>query len=145
MPGRIGFAGMTHLGLVSGVAASEKGSGSSASTPTPARIAALRQEELPVSEPQLDELVAKNAERICVSRPTPADLKACDCHLRGAGRCHRRSQGRAICGPINALLDRVFEAARSDAVIVVLSQVPPGLHAPQAARGTGSSTTRSRR
>ena len=35
-------------------------------------------------------------------------------------------QGRSDLATIDALLDTVFEAARADAVIIVLSQVPPG-------------------
>jgi len=54
----IGFAGMTHLGLVSGVSASEKGFSLVCFDPDAKRIEALREGRLPVSEPQLDELLA---------------------------------------------------------------------------------------
>lgn len=120
----IGFAGMTHLGLVSGVSASEKGFSLVCFDPDAARIAALRKGVLPVSEPQLDELVKKNAARLQFTAD-PADLKACDV-IYVAPDVATDDRGQSDLGTINALLDTVFAAARTDAVIVVLSQVPPG-------------------
>jgi UDPglucose 6-dehydrogenase len=120
----IGFAGMTHLGLVSGVAASEKGFPLVCFDPDAERIAALRKGELPVSEPQLDELVAKNAERLRFTSD-PVDLKACDV-IYVAPDVATDDLGQSDLRTINSLLDRVFEAARTDAALVVLSQVPPG-------------------
>lgn len=120
----IGFAGMTHLGLVSGVSASERGFEVVCFDPDAARIAALGRKELPVSEPQLDQLVAKNAARLKFIS-APADLKACDV-IYVAPDVPTDELGRSDLAPINDLLERVFGAARQDAVIVVLSQVPPG-------------------
>jgi UDPglucose 6-dehydrogenase len=120
----IGFAGMTHLGLVSGVSASEKGFSLVCFDPDAARIAALRKGDLPVSEPQLDELVKKNADRLKFTADT-ADLKVCDV-IYVAPDVATDDRGQSDLQTINALLDTVFAAARTDAVIVVLSQVPPG-------------------
>lgn len=120
----IGFAGMTHLGLVSGVSASEKGFSLVCFDPDAARITALRKGKLPVSEPQLDELVKKNATRLQFT-VNPADLKACDV-IYVAPDVATDDRGQSDLQTINALLDTVFAAARTDAVIVVLSQVPPG-------------------
>ena len=120
----IGFAGMTHLGLVSGVSASEKGFSLVCFDPDAARITALRKGELPVSEPQLDELVKKNAVRLQFTAD-PADLKACDV-IYVAPDVATDDRGQSDLQTINALLDTVFAAVRTDAVIVVLSQVPPG-------------------
>ncbi len=120
----IGFAGMTHLGLVSGVSASEKGFKLVCFDPDAERIAALQRGELPVSEPQLDELVRKNADHLRFTAD-PADLKSCDV-VYVAPDVATDDRGQSDLRTINALLDTVFEAARADAVIVVLSQVPPG-------------------
>lgn len=120
----IGFAGMTHLGLVSGVSASEKGFKLICFDPDAERIAALQRGELPVSEPQLDELVRKNADHLRFTAD-PADLKNCDV-VYVAPDVATDDQGRSDLGVINSLLDTVFAAARNDAVLVVLSQVPPG-------------------
>lgn len=120
----IGFAGMTHLGLVSAVSATEKGFTLVCFDPDAGRIAALRKGDLPVSEPQLDELVAKNTARLRFTAD-PADLKACDV-VYVAPDVATDDRGQSDLQTINALLDTVFEAARADTVIVVLSQVPPG-------------------
>lgn len=120
----IGFAGMTHLGLVSGVAASEKGFKIICFDPDEARIGALARRELPVSEPRLDELVGSNAGRLKFSSDA-VDLAACDV-IYVAPDVPTDDQGGSNLGPIDALLARVFDAARKDAVIVILSQVPPG-------------------
>lgn len=120
----IGFAGMTHLGLVSAVAAAEKGFRLVCFDPDPARISAISRGELPVSEPRLQELTANNAQRLAFTA-APADLARCDV-VFVAPDVPTDAQGESDLGPINALLDIVFGAAREDAVIVVLSQVPPG-------------------
>lgn len=120
----IGFAGMTHLGLVSGVSASEKGFSIVCFDPSPERISALSQGELPVSEPQLDKLVVKNASRLRFTSES-IDLKSCDV-IYVAPDVATDDQGQSDLQAINNLLDVVFDSARDNAVIVVLSQVPPG-------------------
>jgi UDPglucose 6-dehydrogenase len=120
----IGFAGMTHLGLVSGVCAAQKGFRAVCFDPDSARIARLQRGELPVSEPRLDRLVAANSKRLKFTK-APADLGACDV-IYVAPDVPTDDQGRSDLGTINLLLETMFEASRKDAVIVVLSQVPPG-------------------
>jgi UDPglucose 6-dehydrogenase len=120
----IGFAGMTHLGLVSGVCAAEKGFAVVCYDPDTERIANLCAQRLPVSEPQLDDLVQKNQARLkfCadISR-----LNECDV-VYVAPDVATDDSGQSDLSTINSLLDRVFDATRPDTVIVVLSQVPPG-------------------
>lgn len=120
----IGFAGMTHLGLVSGVCAAEKGFRVVCFDADAARIAALARAELPVSEPRLDALVAANAARLHFTAD-PVDLAACDV-IYVAPDVPTDDGGASDLGPIDRLLATVFDAAREDAVLVVLSQVPPG-------------------
>lgn len=120
----VGFAGMTHLGLVSCVAAAEKGFRAVGFDSDPARIAALKRGDLPVSEPQLDSLATKNAGRLTFTA-SAEDLSECDV-IYVAPDVPTDDQGESELAPVNALLDIVFDAARGDAVIVVLSQVPPG-------------------
>lgn len=130
----LGFVGMTHLGLVSGVSASEKGFRVVCFDPDAARISPLVQGVLPVSEPSLQELVLKNKARLAFTSD-PAALLACDV-IYVAPDVPTDDFGGSDLGPINALLECVFRAARHDAVIVVLSQVPPGFtrHKQQAGR-----------
>jgi UDPglucose 6-dehydrogenase len=52
----VGFAGMTHLGLVSGICAAEKGFKVLCFDTDPTRIDPLKRTILPISEPQLLEL-----------------------------------------------------------------------------------------
>ena len=60
----VGYAGMTHLGLNSAVASAELGFDMVCFDPDESRIAPLRKGELPVVEPELPELLAKNRDRI---------------------------------------------------------------------------------
>ncbi|MDQ3068440.1 MAG: nucleotide sugar dehydrogenase [Acidobacteriota bacterium] len=120
----VGFAGMTHLGLVSGVAAAERGFDVVCFDPDAARIDAISSGVLPVSEPQLDELVAKNRARLTFTSDAHA-LAACDV-VYVAPDVATDDLGRSDLSTITALLGQVFETAGPDTVIVVLSQVPPG-------------------
>jgi UDPglucose 6-dehydrogenase len=120
----IGFAGMTHLGLVSGVAAAEKGFAVVCFDPDRDRVSSISGGSLPVSEPQLAELALKNAERIEFTS-SAADLERSEV-IYVAADVPTDDVGTSDLGSINTLLDIVFSAASDDAVIVVLSQVPPG-------------------
>lgn len=120
----IGFAGMTHLGLVSGACAAEKGFRVVCFDPDAARVEPLSRRALPVSEPQLDDIVARNGERLSFTA-NAAGLADCDV-IYVAPDVPTDDQGGSDLGPINALLDKVLDAARAEAVVVVLSQVPPG-------------------
>lgn len=115
---------MTHLGLVSGIAAAEKGFNVVCYDPDAARISALARGELPVSEPRLDDLVAGNKPRLDFVSSAGA-LRACDV-VFVAPDVATDDQGNSSLDTINKLLDEIFAATREDAVIVVLSQVPPG-------------------
>ena len=120
----LGFAGMTHLGINSAVAAAEKGCNVVCFDPDPARINQLLRKELPVVEPELPELLAKNWSRIKFAAHC-ADLKPCDV-VYVAPDVPTDDQGQSDLGPINGLIDQVDDMLRSDAVMVILSQVPPG-------------------
>jgi len=120
----IGFAGMTHLGLVSGVSASEKGFNVVCFDLDAARIAALVRHDLPVSEPQLNELTAKNVKRLKFTSAI-ADLSICDV-IYVAPDVPTDVLGQSNLEPVNVLLGAVVAAARADAAVVLLSQVPPG-------------------
>ena len=124
MQSMLGFAGMTHLGLVSGVAAAEKGFNVVCYDPDVARVDALARGELPVSEPQLANLVARNKSRLGFASSSGA-LRACDV-VFVAPDVATDNQGNSSLDTINKLLDEVFAAVREDTIIVVLSQVPPG-------------------
>jgi len=120
----IAFAGMTHLGLLSAAAAAERGFPVVAFDPDPARLDPLRRGEAPVVEPGLPELLAKNRGRLSFTS-APADLAGCDV-VYVAPDVLTDDAGVSDLGPIRALIDAVDPALAPDAVLVVLSQVPPG-------------------
>lgn len=120
----IGFVGMTHLGLVSGIAASEKGFHVVCFDPDPARIARMQEGTLPVSEPQLDALVVKNLSHIRFTSDT-TELQVCDV-VYVAPDVATDDQGGSDLEQINTLLALTLSVVRLDTVVVVLSQVPPG-------------------
>lgn len=120
----IGFVGMTHLGLVSGVSAAEKGFSLVCYDPDSLRIGDLNAHKLPVSEPKLDELVLKNKNRLSFTSNI-SELHNCDV-VYVAPDVATDDHGQSDLTTIDSLLDAVFTATRSETVIVVLSQVPPG-------------------
>ena len=120
----IGYVGMTHLGLNAAVAAADKGFAVVCYDPDPQRIAALERHELPVVEPDLPELLAKNAHRVSITARAQ-DLAPCDV-VYVAPDVPTDDFGQSDLGAINTLIDQVEPILRPDAVIVILSQVPPG-------------------
>ena len=120
----IGYAGMTHLGLNSGVAAADKGFELVCYDPDPLLITALARGELPVTEPDLPELLQKNTHRIKFTADANA-LTACDL-VYVAPDVPTDDAGRSDLERIDALIRQVEAVVRPDAVMVILSQVPPG-------------------
>ncbi len=120
----IGFAGMTHLGLCSAVAAASKGFTCIGFDPDAALVERLESGKLPVIEPGLDDLVAANRGRISFGADA-ARLGACDV-VYVAPDVPTDDRGISDLAPVDRLLDVAFANTRADAVIVVLSQVPPG-------------------
>lgn len=120
----IGYAGMTHLGLNSAVAAAEKGFRVICYDSDTQRTAALTRNELPVVEPDLPDLLQKNARRISFTTD-PNELTSCDM-VYVASDVPTDDFGQSDLGPINMLLAQVEPVLHPDAVMVILSQVPPG-------------------
>ena len=75
-------------------------------------------------EPELDDLLRQNRQRVSFSAD-PKALGRCDV-IYVAPDIPTDDQGGSDLAPLNALLDVAFANAKSDAIIVILSQVPPG-------------------
>ena len=120
----VGFAGMTHLGLNSAAGAAEKGFDVVCFDPDPAHVSRLVRNELPIVEPQLPELLAKNASRVRFTAE-PDELHRCAL-VYVAPDVPTDDSGASDLKPLVALLDRVEPVLASHAVAVILSQVPPG-------------------
>jgi UDPglucose 6-dehydrogenase len=120
----VGFAGMTHLGLVSAAAVAGRGFDVVCFDPDRAVVDRLVQQDWPVLEPGLDALIRGNGAR---QRFTDArsDLAACDV-VYVAPDVPTDHQGNSDVTSLTALIRDVAAAMRPDAVMVVLSQVPPG-------------------
>jgi len=121
---RIGFAGMSHLGLCSAVASADKGFDIVCCDPDVALIAELKANRWPVSEPGLPEMAAKNATRLAFSADLSV-LATCDV-VYLALDVVTDDAGAADLGPLSALIAQVNGAMARDAAMVVLSQVQPG-------------------
>lgn len=120
----VGYAGMTHLGFVSAVAAAARGCSVIAYDPDRKRIELLRRGELQVVEPDLPQLFSRYRSRLTVTDQA-RDLKACEI-VYVAPDIPTDQFGTSNLEPIRTLLALVEEGLEPQTVLVVLSQVPPG-------------------
>jgi UDPglucose 6-dehydrogenase len=121
---RIGFAGLTHLGLVSAAAAAAKGFEVVAVDADTARVAEIKAGRLPVAEPDLDDLVRANRERLHFSADFAA-LSTCDL-VYVAADVPTDDRGASDLKPIEVLIGAVTAALNPETLLIVLCQVPPG-------------------
>src|SRR5262249_3760479 len=112
------------LGLVSSAAAAARGFETVGFDPDASRIAALARRDLPVVEPGLPELIAAHHGRLRFTADV-RELAACDV-VYVAPDVPTDDHGVSDLAGIDALLATVEAALKPDAVLVVLSQVPPG-------------------
>jgi UDPglucose 6-dehydrogenase len=120
----VGFAGMTHLGLVSATAVADRGFTVVCYDADKALIDRLRKGDLPVSEPDLDDMVRSNGERQQFTANI-TDLGRCDV-VYVAPDIPTDGEGRSDTGGLSALIGDVSAKLASHAILVVLSQVDPG-------------------
>ncbi len=120
----IGFAGLTHLGLVSAAAAAAKGFRVIAVDGDAARVAEIEAGRLPVAEPGLDDLVRANRARLEFGTDF-ALLGGCDL-VYIAVDVPTDDRGRSDLTPIAGLVGAVIAVLGPEALLIVLCQVPPG-------------------
>ena len=130
-PLRVGFAGMTHLGLVSSTVAAAKGFQVVCYDPDPRLIADLDQGRLPVTEPGLDEMSRANRARQSFTDAV-AELSRCDLVYVSADVA-TDEQGTSDLTAASRLIADAGQVLSSEAVLVVLSQIPPGFMRSQTA------------
>jgi UDPglucose 6-dehydrogenase len=120
----VGFAGMTHLGLISASAVAGRGFEVVCFDVDSVLIDRLGRGDWPVLEPGLDDLIRCNGarQRFTCQRE---DLKSCDV-VYVAPDVPTDDRGTSDITGVTALIRDVAGATKSDAVMVVLSQVPPG-------------------
>jgi UDPglucose 6-dehydrogenase len=121
---KIAYAGMTHLGLCSSVGASSKGFDILGFDADTALVARLESGDLPVLEPDLDAVLRANQKHIRFTSDA-ADLRDYDVVYVAPDVPTDDAGGSDLSG-LDKLLELVLANTRNDAVVVVLSQVPPG-------------------
>jgi UDPglucose 6-dehydrogenase len=120
----VGFAGMTHLGLVSSLAAAARGASVVGYADNRELAARLGEGDMPIAEPGLDDLFATVRAQVCFTAAA-AELRRCDV-VYIAADVPTDDRGTSDLLPIAALIRQVCRHLREDAILVVLCQVPPG-------------------
>ncbi len=120
----IGFAGLTHLGLCSAVAAASKGFQVNGYDSDSARVKEIAEGRWPVTEPGLAELAEGHRIRLAW-RDDIGVLGLCDV-VYIASDVPTDDRGCSDLSDIVALIDRVIPVLKQQAILVVLCQVPPG-------------------
>lgn len=129
----IGFVGMSHLGIVSAVAAAAKGFRVVGFDPDAVLIGALTIGELPISEPDLADTLMTDRDRLHFTADA-ADLSVCDVVVLSRD-VPTGQGGESDIGVVETLFATMVGATRPDSVLVVLCQVPPGFTRSHAVAG----------
>ena len=120
----IGFAGLSHLGIIYSVASASKGHVVAGYDGNSALCAALQKGELPVYEPGLEDLLTANKGSINF---TDNIQVIAECGLIFLSiDIPTENDGESDLTPLNSLAEKVISSAKPGTTIVVLSQVPPG-------------------
>lgn len=120
----IGFAGLSHLGIVSSIAAAAKGFQVVGYDPDQTLVSNISNGTLGLLEPGLPELLASVSSRIRFSADR-GSLAACDV-IYVAVDVPTDDASRSDLAPVEALVSQVLEIAAPGASVIVLSQVTPG-------------------
>ncbi len=120
----VGFAGMTHLGVSSAAAALARGFRVVGYDADREVIEGLRRGDLPIVEPDLPEVLRKNAAQANYTANI-ADLSRCDL-VYIASDVPTDDSGASDLAGIRRLIEEASGALAPGAVLVVLCQVPPG-------------------
>jgi UDPglucose 6-dehydrogenase len=124
MSSTIAYVGMTHLGLCSAVAAASKGFQTLGFDPDADLVRRLEDGNLPVIEPDLDALLREARKQIQFTSD-PARLRDCAL-IYIAPDVPTDDTGASDLTMLDRLLELALAHGAGDAVVVVLSQVPPG-------------------
>lgn len=120
----IGFAGTTHLAVVSSVAAAARGFDVVCFGSDRLAVEKIRAGQFPVHEPGLDQKAAGLSDRLRFTADV-RELAAVDiCFV--ADDVPTDDQARSDLAPVRRLIDAVAPVLHDGAPLVVLCQVPPG-------------------
>lgn len=120
----VGFAGLTHLGLVSAVAVAAKGFHVVGYDSDADLVRGIAEGRLPVLEPGLDDLARRYGAQLTFTDRV-GDLSACDL-VYIATDVPTDDRGQSELSGISALIEAVIPVLGPSALLCVLCQVPPG-------------------
>jgi UDPglucose 6-dehydrogenase len=125
---KIAMIGAGYVGLVSGACFSEFGVTVTCVDKDAEKIARLRGGEIPIFEPGLDDLVARNAQagRLAFASDLPAAVAGADAIFIAVGTPSRRGDGHADLTYVYAAAREIAHALTGYAVVVTKSTVPVG-------------------
>jgi UDPglucose 6-dehydrogenase len=125
---KIAMIGTGYVGLVSGVCFSDFGHDVVCVDKMPEKIAMLERGEVPIYEPGLDALMARNVEagRLSFTTDLAAAVDGADAVFIAVGTPTRRGDGHADLTYVMAAAEEVARALTGYAVIVTKSTVPVG-------------------
>jgi UDPglucose 6-dehydrogenase len=125
---RIAMVGTGYVGLVSGVCFSDFGHEVVCVDKDPRKIEMLERGEVPIYEPGLDELMARNVEagRLSFTGDLARAVDGADAVFIAVGTPARRGEGHADLTYVMAAAEEIANALTSYAVVVTKSTVPVG-------------------
>ena len=125
---KIAMIGTGYVGLVSGVCFSDFGHEVVCVDKDPRKIDMLESGKVPIFEPGLDQLMAKNvaAGRLSFTGDLKAAVNGADAIFIAVGTPTRRGDGHADLTYVMAAADEIAEAMTDYAVVVTKSTVPVG-------------------
>jgi len=125
---RVAMIGTGYVGLVSGACFSEFGHDVTCVDMNAGRINALRAGRMPIFEPGLEEVVARNAKagRLHFTTELEGPVAAADAVFIAVGTPSRRGDGEADLSFVYAAAEQVARAVEGYTVVVTKSTVPVG-------------------
>lgn len=125
---KIAMIGTGYVGLVSGVCFSDFGHEVICVDKDPGKIEMLNRGEVPIFEPGLDELMAKNvaAGRLSFSQDLAGAVRSSDAVFIAVGTPTRRGDGHADLTYVFAAAEEIAAAIEGYTVVVTKSTVPLG-------------------
>jgi UDPglucose 6-dehydrogenase len=125
---KIAMIGTGYVGLVSGVCFSDFGHEVTCVDKDPKKIEMLEAGEVPIYEPGLDEVMARNVEagRLTFTSDLAAAVDGADAVFIAVGTPTRRGDGHADLSYVMAAAEEIAAALTGYAVVVTKSTVPVG-------------------
>ena len=121
---RIGFAGLSHLGIIYSAASAARGFQIVAFDDRPGLADALQARRFPVSEPGLAESAKQHGDKIRYTADGD-DLAACSLVFITLD-VTTDDANHSDLGPLETLIEKVTSRLEPNATLVIMSQIPPG-------------------